>query len=76
MVSTVSDFPIMAPIPRAVSLSGISRSSIYRLAGEGRIRIVKLGRTSLVDMTSVRAFLDTLDAARIAPSRRTEQSAA
>ena len=61
-----SAMTMAAPISRAVALSGISRSSIYRLAGEGRIRMLKLGRSSLVDMTSVRDFLATLPAANVA----------
>jgi excisionase family DNA binding protein len=36
---------------------GIPRSTQYRLAAAGHIRMVKLGRTTLVDFASVRAFL-------------------
>lgn len=61
--------PLAASIPEAVRLSGLSRSAIYREAGAGRIRLLKLGRTTLVDMASVRAFLDTLPPARIAAPR-------
>jgi excisionase family DNA binding protein len=42
---------------------GISRSTIYRLAAVGDIRMVKVGRTTLVDFTSVRAFLAQAPAA-------------
>lgn len=37
---------------------GIPRSTQYRLAAAGHIRMMKLGRTTLVDFASVRAFLD------------------
>lgn len=36
---------------------GIPRSTQYRLAVAGHIRMIKLGRTTLVDFASVRAFL-------------------
>ena len=36
---------------------GIPRSTQYRLAAAGYIRMMKLGRTTLVDFASVRAFL-------------------
>jgi len=59
----------MARIPMAVAISGLSRSAIYRAAGEGRIKLVKAGRTTLVDMASVRAFLASLPRAPIRPPR-------
>lgn len=57
--------PLALPIPAAVAMSGLSRSAIYREAGAGRIRLMKLGRTTLVDMASVRAFLSELPTAQI-----------
>src|SRR3712207_9107319 len=36
---------------------GIPRSTQYRLAAAGQIRMIKLGRTILVDFARVRAFL-------------------
>jgi len=52
--------PEMIPLPRAPAWSGLSRSALYRLAAEGRIRMVKLGARTLVDAASVRAFLAEL----------------
>jgi len=66
---TVALWPSHAPIRDAAELSGLSRSAIYREAGAGRIHMVKLGRSTLVDMGSVRGFLDALPPARIAPPR-------
>jgi len=66
---TVALWPSHAPIRDAAELSGLSRSAIYREAGAGRIHLVKLGRSTLVNMTSVRAFLDALPPARIAAPR-------
>lgn len=57
--------PEMMPLPRAVGWTGLSRSTLYRLAAEGRIRMVKAGARTLVDCASVRAFLATLPEATI-----------
>jgi excisionase family DNA binding protein len=55
----------MAPLPHVPGLFGLSRSRLYRLAAEGRIRMVKVGSRTLVDCASVRAFLATLPEASI-----------
>jgi excisionase family DNA binding protein len=55
-----------ARIPNAVAATGLSRSAFYRLAGEGKIRMVKAGRATLVDMASVHAYLSELPEASIA----------
>jgi excisionase family DNA binding protein len=57
--------PEMVPLPRAPSVFGLSRSHLYRLASEGRIRMVKAGARTLVDAASVRAFLANLPVAQI-----------
>lgn len=67
---TISADILAAPMLRAVALSGLSRSGIYRAAAEGRIRLVKAGRTTLVDMASVRSFIASLPAAQIGASKR------
>ena len=56
---------LAAPMQRATALSGLSRSGIYRAAAEGKIKLLKFGRTTLVDMASVRDFLAALPAAQI-----------
>ena len=61
--STLS--PEMVPLPRAPSVFGLSRSHLYRLAAEGRIRMVKAASRTLVDAGSVRSYLATLPPARI-----------
>jgi hypothetical protein len=63
--------PLALPVPAAMAASGLSRSAIYREAGRGNIRLLKLGRTTLVDMASVRAFLATLPVAPIRAPRGT-----
>lgn len=62
---TPSTVPEMVPLPRAPAIFGLSRSHLYRLAAEGRIRLVKAGARTLVDAASVRAFLATLPEAKI-----------
>ncbi len=44
---------------------GIPRSTLYRLAAAGHVRMLKLGRTTLVDFASVRAFLASAPAAAL-----------
>jgi hypothetical protein len=56
---------LAAPIVRAMAISGLSRSAIYRAAAAGDIRLLKVGRSTLVDMASVRAFLASLPTASI-----------
>ena len=59
--------PEMVPLPRAPAVFGLSRSALYRLAGDGRIRMVKAASRTLVDAASVRAYLAALPAAKITP---------
>ena len=55
----------MVPLPRAPGIFGLSRSALYRLASENRIRMVKHGARTLVDAASVRSFLATLPALQV-----------
>jgi hypothetical protein len=57
-----SPAPEMVPLPRAPGVFGLSRSRLYLLAAEGRIRMVKCGSRTLVDAASVRGYLATLPA--------------
>jgi hypothetical protein len=57
--------PFAAPIPEALRLSGLSRSGLYRAAGEGRVVFFKHGRSTLVDMASLRTFVASLPRADI-----------
>jgi hypothetical protein len=59
-----------ARIPAAVALYGISRSAIYREAGEGTIILRKHGKSTLVDLASLRAFLNSLPPATIRATRK------
>lgn len=45
------------PLPRAVPCSVLSRTTLYRLARDGQVHMVKSGRSTLVDWRSVQAHL-------------------
>lgn len=49
----------------AAEWSGMSRSALYRAAGEGRLTLRKAGRTTIVDGASLAALVDGLPFARI-----------
>ncbi len=49
--------PVLVPLPKAPSVYGPSRSRIYRLAAEKRIKLVKMGRSTFVEDASMRAYL-------------------
>jgi excisionase family DNA binding protein len=57
--------PEYGRIPEACRRYGLSRSRLYLLAGEGRVRFVKVGNATLVDLGTVRAYLATCPAATI-----------
>lgn len=49
--------PEYGRIPETSRRYGLSRTRLYLLAGEGRIRFVKVGNATLVDLNSVRGYL-------------------
>lgn len=49
--------PITVRIREACQLTGIGRSKLYMLIGEGYIETVKVGSMTLVTMRSLEAFL-------------------
>ncbi len=57
--------PLALPLARAVAWSGLSRSTIYRMAAHGRVRLVKAGRSTLVDAGSLRAVIAGLPPATL-----------
>lgn len=66
----MNTFPKYAPIPRASEITGLGRSTLYKLAGEGKIKLIKAGGRSLVDIEHALAWMQTLPTAQIAPSNR------
>ena len=61
--------PEYGRIPEACRRYGLSRSRLYILAGQGLVRFVKEGSTTLVDLGSVRAYLASCPAASIRPAK-------
>jgi excisionase family DNA binding protein len=49
--------PLAVPIPEAARLGGVGRSLIYSEIAKGNLRIVKIGRRTIVMMDDLRAWL-------------------
>jgi excisionase family DNA binding protein len=54
-----------APIPRASDILGPGRSTLYELAAQGKIRMIKVGKRTLVDMPHAIAYFRSLPTAKI-----------
>jgi excisionase family DNA binding protein len=54
---TTSIEPITMRILDAAKFTGLSRSKIYVLIGEGKVQTVKVGRVTLVLTASLKSFL-------------------
>lgn len=55
--------PITVTVADARKAIGIGHTKLYELIGAGKLRTVKVGRRTLVTTESIRAFVDTLEAA-------------
>jgi predicted DNA-binding transcriptional regulator AlpA len=55
--------PLTVTVPSATARTGLSRSSLYRLAAAGIIHFRKAGRTTLVDWASLKAHVTGLPSA-------------
>jgi hypothetical protein len=63
--------PRAMPVGDALEYSGLSRSTFYRFAAQGRIELVKVGRSTLALTDSLDALIDSLSRAVIrAPRER------
>ena len=71
MSNTISNFPSAIPmtigISGAVEMVGISRAQIYRLVGAKKINMVKSGRRSLIVVSSLIGYVQSLPDANIRP---------
>lgn len=54
---------LAATISESVVISGLSRSAIYRAAKEGKITLRKNGKRSIILVSELQAFLQSLPAA-------------
>lgn len=50
--------PLSVRVPVALKMVGLSRSKFYELVQDGEIEIVKVGRSTLVVVESLRSFLE------------------
>ncbi len=50
--------PLAVRIPLAMELIGIRRSKLYELIKSGELRTVKVGRATLITMSSLRRLVD------------------
>lgn len=65
-----ANLPVLVPMRDAPAAFGLSRSALYRLAGEGRIEFRKHGRSTLVLTESVLRAIAELPPAPIRAPRR------
>lgn len=72
MSNTISNFPSAIPmtigISGAVAMVGISRAQIYRLVAAGEINMVKSGRRSLIVVSTLIRYIQSLPRANIRPA--------
>jgi excisionase family DNA binding protein len=68
--STFASVPKFATISRACDITGLGRSTIYKLAGNGTLRLVKAGGRTLLDVEHCLAWMATLPLATIASSHK------
>lgn len=47
---------MLTSITEAARLLCVGRSTVYRLIGEGKVEVVKIGRRTLIRLSSIRAL--------------------
>jgi excisionase family DNA binding protein len=48
--------PLLVTVPTALAITGIGRTKLYELINEGTIKIVRVGRRTLVNYKSLEAL--------------------
>ncbi len=51
--------PIAVRIPAALKMIGLGRSKFYELIQAGEIETIKVGRTTLIPVAALRAFIES-----------------
>lgn len=73
-----TNFPTMNTITQAAAASGLAVYRIRQLCQSGRIKSIRCGRRTLVNMDSLAAYLNEGDAVQPAPAvggiRRADES--
>ncbi len=64
-LDTKAELPRYAQVNEWCRISGVGRTVTYQRIAAGEIRAVKVGKRTLVDVTSGLAWLDSRPAARI-----------
>lgn len=59
----MNDQKIAYTVPEALAAIGIGRTHFYRLAGEGKLDLRKIGRRTLVTAASLHRLIDEAEAA-------------
>jgi excisionase family DNA binding protein len=49
---------ITVRVPDAVKMLGLGRSKIYQFIGSGEIKVIKIGRATLIEVASLREFIE------------------
>jgi hypothetical protein len=66
-ISKMEVTPFAVSIPQAAQMIGRCPATVYELAGAKRIRAVKSDGRTLITVESLRAYIDSLPEAKIAP---------
>jgi predicted DNA-binding transcriptional regulator AlpA len=51
-------YPICVRLPDAIRMTGLSRSRLYVLMSDGELEVIKVGRNTLIIVSSIVAFID------------------
>lgn len=52
--------PLTVTIPQACKLTGLGRSTIYRLFDEGKLQRLKAGTRTLIKVTDLEGYIESL----------------
>jgi len=62
--------PVYAPITRWCDMSGMGRTRVYEELSAGNLRAVKVGNRTLIEVETGLAWLRSLPAPNVRPSRK------
>ena len=57
----------LVSIPEAQDILKVSRGTIYRLMGAGKLTGLKIGKSVRIDISEIHGLIDNLPSAKIAP---------
>jgi excisionase family DNA binding protein len=59
MNATAQIEPLTVTVPEALRLTGLGRTSLYRLIEEKKLRRVKIGSRTLIDFGSIKELVES-----------------